>query len=137
MTAFSVRGVNHVHVTSPEELVEDVVEWYASCLGLERLEKPEGTRNQGAWFKAGEQEIHISVDEHNPPKDAHFCLAVESLDPVVEGLRGAGCHIEQAASIPGRHRFFTRDPAGNSIEFMSFDEQGGAHSGGPRSEGDS
>lgn len=118
---FKVIGLDHVNVTTPEELEKEVVEWYESCLGLERLDKPAGTSVSGAWFQAGDQQVHISIDEHNPPKQAHFSLVVTDFNGVIECMRDAGCHIEQAREIPGRHRFFTRDPAGNRIEIMSLD----------------
>ena len=118
---FKVIGLDHVNVTTPEELEQEVVEWYQSCLGLERLDKPGGTSPSGAWFRAGDQQVHISIDLHNPPKQAHFSLIVTDFNGVIECMRDAGCHIEQAREIPGRHRFFTRDPAGNRIEIMSLD----------------
>jgi catechol 2,3-dioxygenase-like lactoylglutathione lyase family enzyme len=122
MAAFQVSGINHVHITAPEELEAQVVEWYENVLGLERSEKTEiaGWRG-GTWFTAGNQELHVSVDAHNPPKDAHFGLVVDDLNAVIETLRSHNCHIEQAAAIPGRHRCYTRDPAGNRIELLSFD----------------
>jgi len=120
---YTVLGIEHVHITAPAELQDDVAEWYRSCLSLEPLEKPEGTLSHGAWFRAGAQELHISVDEHNPPRESHFALVVDNLDPIIECLREHGCHIEQATTIPGRHRFFTRDPAGNRIEIVHHDEE--------------
>jgi catechol 2,3-dioxygenase-like lactoylglutathione lyase family enzyme len=117
----SVVRLDHVNVTTPVELEDDVLAWYQDVLGLERLEKPDGTRSEGGWFRVGDQQVHVSVDEHNPPQSAHFGLVVEDFDALVTRLRAAGCHIEQARTIPGRHRCFTRDPAGNSIEFMAFD----------------
>ena len=121
--------LDHVNITTPEELEEDVIEWYESCLGLEKISKPGGTNDAGTWFKIGEAEVHVSRDEHNPHKEAHFCLQVNDFKATVERLRDAGCHIEQAGEIPGRHRLFTRDPAGNRVELMSFDGVDG--SGGP------
>ena len=121
MPAFSVSGIEHVHITTPEELEDKVVEWYERVMGLEQVDKPEGTRPQGTWFRAGAQEIHISKDEHNPPKDAHFGLVVDDFAVAIEVLRANGCHIEQAANIPGRRRCYTRDPAGNRIEILAFE----------------
>ena len=120
---FAVLAVDHVHVTTPADLEEEVVAWYRDTLGLEQVEKPDGTRPEGAWFKAGAQEVHVSVDEQNPPKVSHFGIVVSDFDAAVDGLRAAGCHIEQARTIPGRHRFYTRDPAGNRIEVVHFDAQ--------------
>ena len=121
-TSFEVLGLDHVDVTAPVELQSEVLAWYRDCLGLDEIQRPPGVRPEGGWFRAGNQEIHISIDEHNPPKVAHFAIVVDNFDVAVERLRGAGYHIEQASSIPGRHRLYTRDPAGNRIEIMSFDE---------------
>jgi catechol 2,3-dioxygenase-like lactoylglutathione lyase family enzyme len=123
---FKVLGMDHVTITTPEELEDEVVTWYRSCLELEQLAKPEGSRPGGAWFRVGSQEVHVSIDPHNPPQAAHFSLVVEDFDAAVARLRGEGCHIEQARTIPGRRRCFTRDPAGNSIEIVAFDYDEGA-----------
>ena len=119
---FKVLALDHVNITAPQELEEDVVTWYESCLGLERLEKPDGTRPKGAWFKLGNQELHVSVDAHNPPQTAHLGIVVDDFETVIERLRDARCHIEQAAVIPGRRRCYTRDPAGNRIEIAALAE---------------
>ena len=119
---FRVLGLDHVNVTTPEELEDEVVHWYANCLGLTQIKKPEGTRPKGAWFEAGSQQLHVSVDEHNPPQTAHVGLVVDELGGVIERLRETGCHIEQASTIPGRRRLYTRDPAGNRIELAAVDE---------------
>lgn len=118
---FSILRLDHVNVTTPEDLEAEVVAWYGDCLGLTPCNKPDGTSTSGAWFKVGEQELHVTRDEHNPPKTAHFCLITDDLDGVIERLRAAECHIEQAAAIPGRRRFFTRDPAGNRVEIASLE----------------
>ncbi len=116
-----IEGFDHVAITAPAELEDEVIAWYADVMGLKRIGKPEGTRVQGGWFEVGGQQLHILIDEHNPPKDAHFCMVVSDIDASIETLRGAGCHIEQAAAIPGRRRFYTRDPAGNRIEITAHD----------------
>ncbi len=123
---FRVLGLDHVNVTAPEELESEVVEWYQSCLGLTRIRKPDGTRPKGAWFELGAQELHVSVDAHNPHQVAHLGLLVDDFESVVARLRDSGCHLEQASSIPGRRRCYTRDPAGNRIE-IAFIEEPSAH----------
>jgi catechol 2,3-dioxygenase-like lactoylglutathione lyase family enzyme len=115
-----VIALEHVAVTAPEELEEEVISWYEEALGLDPLEKPAGTRSGGGWFRAGDQQVHVSIDEHNPPKTAHFGLVVDDFDDVLARLRELGCHVEQAGgAIPGRKRFYTRDPAGNRIEIIT------------------
>ena len=124
MTRGRVVRLDHVNVTTPEELEDDVLTWYREVLGLEPVGKPEGTRSAGAWFAAGDAQVHVSVDPHNPPKTAHLALEVDDCAAVVERLRVAGCHVEQATEIPGRRRCYTRDPAGNRVEILAY-EQGG------------
>jgi catechol 2,3-dioxygenase-like lactoylglutathione lyase family enzyme len=121
--SFSVIGLDHVNVTTPEELEAQVLEWYEGRLGLERIPRPEGsTKEHGGWYRLGDGELHIGLEEHNPPKSAHFALVVDDLDAIIDQLRETGCHIEQARPIAGRRRFFTRDPAGNRIEVMVYDD---------------
>lgn len=122
---FRVLGLDHVQITTPGEFEDDVVAWYRDVLGLTEITKPEGTRSGGAWFQAGWAELHISIDEHNPPKAAHFGLVVDASEGIIDRLREAGCHIEQAMAIPGRDRFYTRDPAGNRVEIARLDDQAG------------
>ncbi len=123
MAPFVFHGLDHVTITAPEELIDEVLEWYYARLGLERIEKPEGAGGLGGgWFRVGAQEVHVTIDPHNPPHEAHFALVVDELPSVVDALRSAGCHIEQARPVPGRRRFYTRDPAGNRIEIISFDD---------------
>ena len=119
MSPLRVTALDHVTVTAPEELADEVVVWYRHVLGLEPVEKPDGAAAGGRWLKAGEQQVHVSIAPQNPPEKAHFCLVVADFDAAVEGLRSAGCHIEQARIIPGFRRFFTRDPAGNRIEISA------------------
>lgn len=117
-----VLGIEHVTVTTPEELWDEVIEWYENTLGLTPVANPSGSR--GGRFEVGSQELHLLIDPHNPPKNAHFALEVEDFDASVESLRSHGVHIEQAAQVPGRKRCFTRDPAGNSIEIVALEKDG-------------
>lgn len=124
MASSRVVGLEHVTVTTPEELEQEVIDWYEQTLGLERLTKPEGAQTGGGWFVVGDQQVHLLIDPHNPPKNAHFCLRVDDFDAFVANLRSHHCHIEQARALPGRKRCFTRDPAGNSIEIVALDGAG-------------
>jgi catechol 2,3-dioxygenase-like lactoylglutathione lyase family enzyme len=119
---FSAQAVDHVTVTAPEELFDEVASWYETGLGLERVKRPSEAGPTGVWLRAGDQEVHIDIDPHNPPHAAHFALVVNDLRAAVQHLRHMGCHIEQARTIPGRRRFFTRDPAGNRVEIVAYGE---------------
>lgn len=117
-----IGALDHVTVTTPAELETEVVEFYRDVLRLEEKRKPAGAGERGAWFGAGRAEIHVTIDPHNPPRNAHFCLEVTDFSQAVDALRVAGCHIEQATTIPGRRRLFVRDPAGNKIEIAAYED---------------
>jgi catechol 2,3-dioxygenase-like lactoylglutathione lyase family enzyme len=120
--SFRVIALDHVNITTPDELEEEMVAWYSEVLGLQTVDKPAGTRRgRGAWFVVGDAQVHVSVDPHNPPKTAHFGLAVNDFDAAIGRLRDSGCHTEQADVIPGRQRCFVRDPAGNRVEILAYD----------------
>ena len=85
---FEVRTLDHVNVTAPEALESEVVSWYREVLGLEQLDKPSGTRRErGGWFKAGDRELHISIDPPGPSPQAHFALTVDDYAAALEHLR--------------------------------------------------
>ena len=121
----AVTGIDHVTVTTPEELETEVLDFYGTHLGLDRIPKPPGTRSGGGWFRVGAGELHVSVDEHNPQRASHVAVQVSDLRSAVARLRAGGSHIEQARPIPGRARCFTRDPAGNLVELVEYPSREG------------
>jgi catechol 2,3-dioxygenase-like lactoylglutathione lyase family enzyme len=74
------------------------------------------------WFAAGpdELEVHLVPDPAGlvPEAKRHFCLAVDELDSIRHGLETAGVETWDAPLIPGRPRFYCRDPFGNQIEIV-------------------
>jgi len=122
MSDFTIRGLDHVTITAPEELEKEVLEFYGNLMGLERLEQPEGTGSPDAWFALGDVQLHVSRDSHNPPPTAHFAVTVVDFDAAVARLRDSGYHIEQAYPVPGTRRLYTRDPAGNQVEIVGYDK---------------
>jgi catechol 2,3-dioxygenase-like lactoylglutathione lyase family enzyme len=124
MTSFSVQTLDHVTVSVPRHLEANVLDWYSVTLGLERLPKPEGTRTSGGWFRAGLSQVHVTVEPQVSGRSGHFGLVVDDFQSAVDRLRRAGSEIEDARTIPGRLRCYTRDPAGNTIEIVCYEGPG-------------
>ena len=84
------------------------------------IEKPaELARRGGLWLKAGEDELHLGVEEDfRPARKAHPAFVVKGLDALAERLRAAGAPVEFDGAIPGLRRFYTADAVGNRIEFI-------------------
>ncbi len=103
---------------------ETSVKFYSGVLGLEQIERPD-LGFPGAWFKLGEQQIHLleltNVDpttgrpEHGG-RDRHVALSTSDLDSVRVALEAAG--ITYTRSKSGRRALFCRDRDGNAIEIL-------------------
>jgi hypothetical protein len=76
----------------------------------------------GAWFRAGDQELHISEHEQFVAAGkAHpaFELSGTDLDALATRLQEAGAKVKWDARLPGARRFYSYDPAQNRLEFLT------------------
>jgi predicted enzyme related to lactoylglutathione lyase len=94
--------------------------FYADVVGLEEIPRPETMGGTGAWFRAGEQELHVSEHEpFAPATKAHPAFEVDALDDLAARLEAAGATVQWDERLPGARRFYSFDPAGNRLEFLS------------------
>ena len=80
-------------------------------------------------IQRGSQELHLLVEadavDLNPRSRRHPCLEVDDVTALRATLDANGVDTEaEDFPLPGRRRFFARDPFGNLIEFVTF--EGGA-----------
>jgi len=102
--------------------IDEAARFYAGVVGLERIERPATLGGVGAWFRAGSQELHVSEHEDfGPARKAHpaFALAGADLDILAERLAVAGAEVRWDERLPGARRFYSFDPAGNRLEFLT------------------
>ena len=105
---------------APPGGVDDARRFYRDAVGLEEIDRPETMGGVGAWFRAGSQELHVS--EHEPftaAAKAHPAFETDELDALAERLAAAGAEIRWDERLPGARRFYSVDPAGNRLEFLS------------------
>jgi catechol 2,3-dioxygenase-like lactoylglutathione lyase family enzyme len=116
-----VTALHHVNVTVPPELEQATKEFYGTVLGLRQIPKPATSRQSGAWFQIGPNQLHLSVDddERGPLSSRHVCFAVSDLVAAKARFRDAGVEIiadpRPAVDNP---RFYVRDPGGNMLEII-------------------
>lgn len=117
---FLVQGIDHVQVAAPAGCEEKAREFYGEIIGLQEIEKPaELKKRGGCWFKCGNQEIHIGVEEHfTPAKKAHPAFYVKHIEEFQQVLTKKGVSVLEDKARPGITRFYVFDPFGNRIEFM-------------------
>ncbi len=116
--------LQHVSVPRPPDSEAITRAFYGELLGLEEIPPPNSLRSaEVIWFKTGgDAELHIfREDPSDDPSQRHFCLVVADLRSLREKLAEAGYAPYDVTPIPGRPRFFCRDPFGNIIEFTSIE----------------
>jgi catechol 2,3-dioxygenase-like lactoylglutathione lyase family enzyme len=95
-------------------------DFFVDVLGMIEIEKPPALRARGgAWFQAGEVELHLGVEEDfRPARKGHPGILVTDLDDVVHQLIEAGQDVSWDADFPGFRRVYAQDPFGNRLEFL-------------------
>ena len=110
--------LSHINISMPKGNEDKARSFYATCLGLREIPKPEPIRGRGGvWFDAGGLDVHVSVEENRSGADVqrHFGLECPDVDAVRPRLTAAGIETEDGRPTPWK-RFFVRDPFGNRIE---------------------
>ena len=117
----SVR-LQHVSIPRPPGNEAATRAFFSGLLGLEEIPPPNSLLDDEVmWFKIGKDtELHVFREENlDDPSNRHFCLVVDDLPGKRQSLTDAGYAPYDVETIPGRPRFFCRDPFANIIEFTS------------------
>jgi catechol 2,3-dioxygenase-like lactoylglutathione lyase family enzyme len=94
--------------------------FWCDLLGMTELDKPPALAARGGcWFRAGEVEIHLGVQEDfAPARKAHPGLLVHGLDALVARLDAVGVAVARDGELVGYDRVYASDPFGNRIELL-------------------
>ncbi len=115
--------LDHLQIAAPPGCEPEARRFFGGLLGLPEVEKPEPLRERGgAWFTLGDQQLHVGVEDgFSPALKAHPAIRVEAaeLDALADRLTAAGGEVHWDDSLPGTRRFYTSDPWGNRIEFLT------------------
>jgi acyl-CoA thioesterase len=116
----SVLGLDHVQLAMPKGQEQQARSFYGSALGLEEIPKPpELAGRGGVWFRCGELQLHLGVEEpFVPARKAHPAIRLAGYDAFVAKLSAAGFVIRPDTSVPLMRRSFIDDPFGNRLELV-------------------
>ena len=115
--------LQHVSIPRPpgQESRRQAQAFFSGLLGLEEKPVPQSIQHLDLiWFQVGKMELHCFAEE--PVGDSsgrHFCLVTDDVEATRQKLEAAGYKPWNPEEIPGRPRFFCRDPFGNIIEFTT------------------
>jgi catechol 2,3-dioxygenase-like lactoylglutathione lyase family enzyme len=116
-----VASLDHISLTMPVGGEPVARAFFDGILGLTEIPKPDdGNRMDGCWFDLGAQQLHLLVDDnHVPAIRAHPAFTVSDLDATRAAIQAVGLPINAFIPSEGRERFFSADPFGNRLEFLS------------------
>ncbi|MBA2332295.1 MAG: VOC family protein [Actinobacteria bacterium] len=114
-------GIDHVQLAGPAGCEEAARRFFGEALGLDEVEKPAELKSRGGvWFRCGDKQLHIGVEEgFTPARKAHPAFQVAGYDALLHRLRRAGIEIVEDDTIPELRRCFLSDPFGNRIELLA------------------
>ncbi|WP_215397471.1 VOC family protein [Rheinheimera oceanensis] len=116
-----VESIDHLNISGPENLIEEVREFYEKILGLKVGNRP-NFRRAGYWLYASEKAIiHLTVSEDNRSGSHtyldHFAFRVTGLSSAKKWLDSQGVEYKQSiVSEMNQVQLFLSDPAGNGVE---------------------
>ncbi|MEZ4560373.1 MAG: VOC family protein [Caldilineaceae bacterium] len=116
--------IQHVSIPRPPGSDAAARHFYGELLGLEEIPPPESLHDlKVIWYRLGNTELHILTEEPQGQDHSgrHFCIAVDDVEAWRERLQAAGVAVVGTTPIPGRPRYFIRDPFGNMIEITTIE----------------
>jgi catechol 2,3-dioxygenase-like lactoylglutathione lyase family enzyme len=126
----SITRIQHIALPFPgtPEAFAAARGYYSETLRLRGLPVPDELAADVLWFAVGDQELHLFA-ERDAPSDVesrrHACFQVSDLVAFRKRLTADGMEtFDGVPALPGRPRFFARDPFGNVLEFMASSEEG-------------
>lgn len=122
-----MKGGRLHHVSSPFQEGDEAAirAFYAGILGLVELTPPDSLAHLNLlWFQAGDDaELHFFEGVTDPTSERHFCIDVQDLEALRRSLEASGAEPYDGDPMPGRPRFFCRDPAGNLVELTHIESR--------------
>ena len=116
-----ILSIDHVQIAMPAGQEDKGRAFYIGQLGFTEIPKPpELAKRGGAWFQAGNVQLHLGVEaEFRPARKAHPAFLLEDLDSLLSNVQKAGYETDTSQPpLDGYKRAHVFDPFGNRIELM-------------------
>jgi catechol 2,3-dioxygenase-like lactoylglutathione lyase family enzyme len=116
-----ILSIDHVQIAMPSGEEDTARLFYIECLGFVEIPKPpELAKRDGAWFQAGNVQLHLGVEtDFRPARKAHPAFLVDDLDALIANVQSAGYETDTSQPpLDSYKRAHVFDPFGNRIELM-------------------
>lgn len=119
--ANTLRATSFNHVSVPAESLARSVAFYTEVFGMEGIPSPV-FHQPTAWFRLGDQELHLFERDTPSPRFQHFSLNVDDFEAVYLKVMALGIEDRESWSghiheLPdGSVQLYLRDPADNLVE---------------------
>jgi catechol 2,3-dioxygenase-like lactoylglutathione lyase family enzyme len=119
-------SLHHVQLAIPPGSEDTARAFWVGVLGFVEIPKPpELAARGGLWVRADALEIHLGTEEEfAPARKAHPGIRVGDLDTLAALLEKNSVLVKWDGTFPGHRRFYSQDPFGNRLEFLSPDGSG-------------
>jgi len=122
-----IKNIDHINISGPSDLIEQVAAFYIDILGLTAGERPQFSR-PGYWlYASGAAIVHLTVDPGcqagNNSHLNHVALSAEGLQKYRNHLAANKIpYQESAVKELKQTQLFLKDPADNGVE-LNFAEE--------------
>lgn len=115
-----IEAIHHVQLTVPTEAIERALAFYRDVLGLPLAPRPAEMGRHGYWFRVGDRDLHIGVEDgvDRSTTRAHVAFKVSDVAGMRARLERRGIRVQTPVAIDGYERVHLRDPFGNSLELI-------------------
>ena len=117
----TILSIDHVQIAMPTGEEEKARAFYIRVLGFTEIPKPpELAKRGGAWFQAGNVQLHLGVEaDFRPARKAHPAFLVDDVAAILILAQNTGCETDTSQPpLDGYKRAHVFDPFGNRIELM-------------------
>jgi catechol 2,3-dioxygenase-like lactoylglutathione lyase family enzyme len=113
--------LHHVQIAVPPGCEAEARAFYVDLLGMAEIPKPPHLSGRGGiWMQLDRAELHVGTDVgFKAAAKAHPAFEVGDLDALRSHLAVAGVKTWDDGPLPGHRRFYTHDPFGNRLEFVT------------------
>lgn len=121
-----IADLEHINITAPKPLIEEVLDFYTQVLGFEVGSRP-NFKSDGYWLYAGAKPIlHLTIGEgvavRNGAAFNHVAYKVSDLNYALDILDNKNIKYSRSEVTElNQVQLFLKDPAGVGVE-LNFDQ---------------